>query len=141
MEVSKNSRIFAAVFRQVVRTVLRLQRLSRQGWFPEWPNGADCKSAASSFGGSNPSPPTFNQEIASIEQSLFCSPTLPNHHPYHFITPMYLTQRCQRRKFTQVKNLAITAADTIVRGRYCSHQRSNAPRLCFHEQPSSHLIL
>ena len=32
--------------------------LKTKGWFPEWPNGADCKSAASRFGGSNPSPPT-----------------------------------------------------------------------------------
>ena len=32
--------------------------LLKKGWFPEWPNGADCKSAASRFGGSNPSPPT-----------------------------------------------------------------------------------
>ncbi len=29
------------------------------GWLPEWPNGADCKSAGYAFGGSNPSPPTF----------------------------------------------------------------------------------
>ena len=24
------------------------------GWIPEWPKGADCKSAANCFGGSNP---------------------------------------------------------------------------------------
>ena len=30
----------------------------KQGWLPEWPNGADCKSAGYAFGGSNPSPPT-----------------------------------------------------------------------------------
>ena len=34
----------------------------KHGWFPEWPNGADCKSAASSFGGSNPSPPTSTRD-------------------------------------------------------------------------------
>ena len=28
------------------------------GWIPEWPKGADCKSVASSFGGSNPPSPT-----------------------------------------------------------------------------------
>ena len=28
------------------------------GWLPEWPNGADCKSAGYAYGGSNPSPPT-----------------------------------------------------------------------------------
>ena len=40
------------------------KRFSNQkhGWFPEWPNGADCKSAASSFGGSNPSPPTSTRD-------------------------------------------------------------------------------
>ena len=32
--------------------------LKKQGWLPEWPNGADCKSAGYAFGGSNPSPPT-----------------------------------------------------------------------------------
>ena len=26
------------------------------GWFPEWPKGTDCKSAANCFGGSNPPP-------------------------------------------------------------------------------------
>ena len=26
------------------------------GWFPEWPKGTDCKSAATCFGGSNPPP-------------------------------------------------------------------------------------
>ena len=29
-----------------------------QGGLPEWPKGADCKSAAECFGGSNPSPAT-----------------------------------------------------------------------------------
>ena len=28
------------------------------GWIPEWPKGADCKSVAFSFDGSNPSSPT-----------------------------------------------------------------------------------
>ena len=26
------------------------------GWIPEWPKGADCKSVATRFDGSNPSP-------------------------------------------------------------------------------------
>ena len=30
----------------------------RLGSIPEWPNGADCKSAVYDFGGSNPSAPT-----------------------------------------------------------------------------------
>ena len=29
---------------------------SNFGWVPEWPKGADCKSVASRFGGSNPPP-------------------------------------------------------------------------------------
>ena len=29
------------------------------GWIPEWPKGADCKSVANCFGGSNPPPPIF----------------------------------------------------------------------------------
>ena len=28
------------------------------GWVPEWPKGADCKSAVTDFGGSNPPPST-----------------------------------------------------------------------------------
>ena len=31
--------------------------LNGYGWFPEWPKGTDCKSAANCFGGSNPPPP------------------------------------------------------------------------------------
>ena len=29
------------------------------GWIPEWPKGADCKSVASCFGGSNPPPSIY----------------------------------------------------------------------------------
>ena len=43
----------------------------KHGWFPEWPNGADCKSAASSFGGSNPSPPTSTRDCFTAV-SFFC---------------------------------------------------------------------
>ena len=48
----------------------------KHGWFPEWPNGADCKSAASSFGGSNPSPPTSTRDCfaaVSFFILFFCS--------------------------------------------------------------------
>ncbi len=30
--------------------------MSRYGWIPEWPKGADCKSVSNAFGGSNPPP-------------------------------------------------------------------------------------
>ena len=33
------------------------------GWIPEWPKGADCKSVAERFGGSNP-PPSIKINIA-----------------------------------------------------------------------------
>ena len=33
------------------------------GCVPEWPNGADCKSAVFDFGGSNPSAPTLYAEV------------------------------------------------------------------------------
>ena len=41
---------------------------SNSGRIPEWPNGADCKSAGSAFGGSNPSAPTgfVNAKIAQL---------------------------------------------------------------------------
>ena len=32
------------------------------GGVPEWPKGADCKSAGSAYGGSNPPPSTMNKE-------------------------------------------------------------------------------
>jgi hypothetical protein len=35
------------------------------GGVPEWPKGADCKSAGSAYGGSNPPPST-------IKTSLLC---------------------------------------------------------------------
>ena len=34
-------------------------RLPVFGGVPEWPKGADCKSAGSAFGGSNPPPSTI----------------------------------------------------------------------------------
>ena len=42
------------------------------GWLPEWPNGADCKSAGDAFGGSNPSPPTFTSFCgnSSVDRAL-----------------------------------------------------------------------
>ena len=36
------------------------------GWFPEWPKGTDCKSAASCFGGSNPPPPIRAKKFALL---------------------------------------------------------------------------
>ena len=42
------------------------------GWIPEWPKGADCKSVANCFGGSNPPPPIcyhFNIVYRGVEQS------------------------------------------------------------------------
>ena len=44
-----------------------LYRIARPIFFggvPEWPKGADCKSAGSAFGGSNPPPSTI---ISSTE--------------------------------------------------------------------------
>ena len=42
----------------MVQAHLEAQTLGR---IPEWPNGADCKSAVYDFGGSNPSAPTIVQ--------------------------------------------------------------------------------
>ena len=36
------------------------------GALPEWPNGADCKSADVVFGGSNPSRPTSKAGVAQL---------------------------------------------------------------------------
>ena len=43
----------------------------KQGWLPEWPNGADCKSAGDAFGGSNPSPPTTNIKVCHLHGAPF----------------------------------------------------------------------
>jgi hypothetical protein len=38
------------------------------GQLPEWPNGADCKSAVYDFGGSNPPLPTENNlELLNVK--------------------------------------------------------------------------
>ena len=53
---------------------LPLQSVKTVGWLPEWPNGADCKSAGYAFGGSNPSPPTSqNKAYFFMRCALFFS--------------------------------------------------------------------
>ena len=42
----------------------------KYGRIPEWPKGADCKSVAIRFGGSNPPSPTKQKGLATA--SLFC---------------------------------------------------------------------
>ncbi len=41
------------------------------GRVPEWPMGTDCKSAAFSFGGSNPPAPTKNSSVLVMLEFLF----------------------------------------------------------------------
>ena len=80
----------------------------KHGWFPEWPNGADCKSAASSFGGSNPSPPTSTRDcfaavsffilfFYSLLLSSFFYPLsfiLFILHPIYWVSSGVLAKRC-----------------------------------------------
>ncbi len=40
------------------------------GGLPEWPKGADCKSAGYAFDGSNPSPSTTLEDIRDKEESI-----------------------------------------------------------------------
>ena len=47
-----------AVVSKIMLTFALAFKTKAVGWLPEWPNGADCKSAGDAFGGSNPSPPT-----------------------------------------------------------------------------------
>ena len=46
------------------------------GWIPEWPKGADCKSVANCFGGSNP-PPSISRkalaDVAQLAEQLICN--------------------------------------------------------------------
>ena len=50
---------------------LRL-RSSVYGGVPEWPKGTDCKSAASSFGGSNPPSSTRKKGLCILQGPFFC---------------------------------------------------------------------
>ena len=46
------------------------------GCVPEWPNGADCKSAVFDFGGSNPSAPTqLRDKLQKSSGGKFILPT------------------------------------------------------------------
>ena len=45
--------------------------LKNYGWVPEWPKGADCKSVASCFGGSNPPPSTADFKSGNAEVAQF----------------------------------------------------------------------
>ena len=40
------------------------------GWVPEWPKGADCKSVASCFGGSNPPSPLLLKKIKEYHEGI-----------------------------------------------------------------------
>ena len=67
--------------------------LKSNGWLPEWPNGADCKSAGYAFGGSNPSPPTQKRRIVNDDAPLlrfYCI------HPYAHDTPTANGKRQKR---------------------------------------------
>ena len=56
----------------IYRQSTRLQK--EYGRVPEWPMGTDCKSAAFSFGGSNPPAPTKNSGIQWVPEFLFYLP-------------------------------------------------------------------
>ena len=40
------------------------------GWIPEWPKGADCKSVSYAFEGSNPSPPIPKDKFLLVGNDL-----------------------------------------------------------------------
>ena len=40
-------------------------RANKYGRVPEWPKGADCKSAVDDFGGSNPPSPTISHSVCA----------------------------------------------------------------------------
>ena len=59
-----------ALIKDIAATTVTNRRLN-SGGLPEWPKGADCKSAGTAFDGSNPSPSTRLNR-------LFASPATPN---------------------------------------------------------------
>jgi hypothetical protein len=46
--------------------LLALRKQVLNGGLPEWPMGADCKSAGLAFSGSNPLPTTRNIKASSL---------------------------------------------------------------------------
>ena len=65
----------------VTSSTLIILKLNINGQVPERPNGADCKSAVSDFGGSNPPLPT-NKKPKQCLGFLFFKQTI-NMYPYH----------------------------------------------------------
>ena len=63
----------AIALSKIIRTFALAFKTKAVGWLPEWPNGADCKSAGDAFGGSNPSPPTEHERgVSTMLIHLFC---------------------------------------------------------------------
>ena len=52
------------IFCRLYDMILNCQ--SNFGWVPEWPKGADCKSVATRFGGSNPPPSIGFQPVMRV---------------------------------------------------------------------------
>ena len=50
--------------------MFRKERTIKDGQVPEWPKGADCKSAVTDFDGSNPSLPTTSAGMAELADAL-----------------------------------------------------------------------
>ena len=73
------------------------------GCVPEWPNGADCKSAVFDFGGSNPSAPT---------QISFCgSPAEVLRKARESLHPLLVDTKTCARFFRQEKSRGNSSVD------------------------------
>ena len=80
---------------------------STHGRVPEWPKGADCKSVALRFDGSNPSPPTTSERVTLVPIFYF----IKNQSP----APLFLLSPQSRKDFAGTPNLP-AAATNLLRG-------------------------
>jgi hypothetical protein len=64
-----SSKVEQLICNQWVGGSIPLIGLSGYGEVPEWPKGADCKSAGSAFEGSNPSLSTYYAAIAQLARA------------------------------------------------------------------------
>ena len=64
---------------RVLRSPARRDIVARLGSVPEWPKGADCKSAGYAYEGSNPSRPTFSgpRRVEHVEKVTTTDQTAP----------------------------------------------------------------
>lgn len=97
----------------------------RQGGFPEWPKGTDCKSAAQCFRGSNPLPATTTQTERNADGLRFC-----------FNRAQACLQAWLKQKRSGAKRPAFPRPRKLLRRRSRRHQRNKPVLQAQRRRPS-----